>query len=66
MLGRKREPLAKVRDFSEIELLIIERIMGVCVDLSGNKCENVVDLHPRLERIETKIRSLPRLFLRVK
>ena len=33
MLGGSGEPLAKVRDFSEIELLIIERIMGVCVDL---------------------------------
>ena len=49
----KRQPLAKVRDFSEIELLIIERIMGVCVDLLREPWENVVDLHPRLERIET-------------
>ena len=53
MLGGSGEPLAKVRDFSEIELLIIERIMGVCVDLLREPWENVVDLHPRLERIET-------------
>lgn len=53
MLGGGGEPLAKVRDFSEIELLIIERIMGVCVDLLREPWENVVDLHPRLERIET-------------
>ena len=53
MLGGNGEPLAKVRDFSEIELLIIERIMGVCVDLLREPWENVVDLHPRLERIET-------------
>ena len=53
MLGGSGEPLVKVRDFSEIELLIIERIMGVCVDLLREPWENVVDLHPRLERIET-------------
>ena len=53
MLGGSGEPLAKVRDFSEIELLIIERIMGVCVDLLREPWENVVDLHPRLDRIET-------------
>ena len=53
MLGGSGEPLAKIRDFSEIELLIIERIMGVCVDLLREPWENVVDLHPRLERIET-------------
>ena len=44
MLGGSGEPLAKVRDFSEIELLIIERIMGVCVDLLREPWENVVDL----------------------
>ena len=33
MLGGAGEPLDKVRDFSEIELLIIERIMNICVNL---------------------------------
>ncbi|MCR4694215.1 MAG: flagellar motor switch protein FliM [Pseudobutyrivibrio sp.] len=53
MLGGQGEPLDKVRDFSEIELLIIERVMTSCVDLLREPWENVVDLHPRLERIET-------------
>lgn len=53
MLGGQGTPLDKVRDFSEIELLIIERIMTVCVNLLREPWENVVDLHPRLERIET-------------
>lgn len=53
MLGGSGEPLSKSRDFSEIELLIIERIMGTCVDLLREPWQNVVDLHPRLERIET-------------
>ena len=53
MLGGEGEPLEKVRDFSEIELSIIERIMTVCVDLLREPWENVVDVSPRLERIET-------------
>ena len=51
MLGGEGEPLEKTREFSEIELLIIERILTVCVNLLHEPWENVV--HPRLERIET-------------
>ena len=53
MLGGAGEPLDKTREFSEIELLIIERILTVCVNLFREPWENVVDIHPRLERIET-------------
>lgn len=53
MLGGVGEPLDKVRDFSEIELLLIERIMTSCVELLREPWENVLDVHPRLERIET-------------
>nr|WP_330374339.1 hypothetical protein [Lachnobacterium bovis] len=53
MLGGRGEPLDKQRDFSEIELLIIERILVVCVNLLREPWENVEDIHPRLERIET-------------
>ena len=53
MLGGNGSPLEKPRDFTEIELLIIERIMTVCVNLLREPWENVADIHPRLERIET-------------
>ncbi len=53
MLGGRGDPMDKMRDFSEIELLIIERIMVVCINLLKEPWANVVDLHPRLERIET-------------
>lgn len=53
MLGGRGDPMDKVRDFSEIELLIIERIMIVCVNLLQEPWENVLEIHPRLERIET-------------
>ncbi len=53
MLGGVGEPLDKSRDFSEIELLILERILIVCIELLSEPWQNVVEIHPRLERIET-------------
>ncbi len=53
MLGGTGVPLEKSRDFSEIELLIIERIINVCTNLLREPWQNVVEIHPRLERIET-------------
>ena len=53
MLGGRGDTLDKTREFSEIELLIIERILIVCVNLLVEPWENVVDIHPHLERIET-------------
>jgi len=53
MLGGKGEPMEKVREFSEIELLIIERIFVVCVNLLHEPWQNVLEIHPKLERIET-------------
>ena len=53
MLGGKGETIDKMREFSEIELLIIERIFIVCVNLLHEPWQNVLDIHPRLERIET-------------
>lgn len=53
MLGGRGDSLDKVREFSEIELLIIEKILNVCVNQLIEPWENVVDIKPRLERIET-------------
>lgn len=53
MLGGKGEALEKVREYSEIELLILERIFVVCVNLLHEPWQNVVEITPRLERIET-------------
>lgn len=53
MLGGAGTPLDKTREFSEIELLLIERIYNVCVNLLIEPWENVCELTPRLERIET-------------
>ena len=53
MLGGYGEPLEKLRDFSEIELNILERIFSICVNMLREPWENVVEIEPRLERIET-------------
>lgn len=53
MLGGKGLPLEKARDFSEIELLILERIFNVAVNLLEEPWESVCKVEPRLERIET-------------
>ena len=53
MLGGGGAPLDKSREFSEIELTIIERIFNVFTDLLREPWSNVIELAPRLIRIET-------------
>lgn len=53
MLGGSGNPLDKAREFTEIELIIIERIVNVCTNLLIEPWGSVVDIEPRLERIET-------------
>ena len=53
MLGGEGNPLDKSRDFTEIELVIIERIFTVVTNLMSEPWANVVKLTPRLTRIET-------------
>ncbi len=53
MLGGMGVPLDKAREFSEIELLILERIYNVCASLLEEPWANVCEVMPRLERIET-------------
>lgn len=53
MLGGVGQPLEKNREFTEIELTIIERIMVVCTNLLVEPWQSVQQLEPVLERIET-------------
>ncbi|MDD7403892.1 MAG: flagellar motor switch protein FliM [Butyribacter sp.] len=53
MLGGFGAPLEKSRDFTEIELVILERIIEICTNLLVEPWESVVAIEPRLERIET-------------
>lgn len=53
LLGGEGVALEKKREFSEIELTIVERVLNVCVDLLRDPWKNVANVQPRLERIET-------------
>lgn len=53
MLGGAGLPLEKNRDFSEIELSILDKILVICMGLFREPWKNVVSLDPFLERIET-------------
>lgn len=53
MLGGQGTPLEKNRDFSEIELSIIEKILVVAMQLLREPWKNVLDINPVLDRLET-------------
>lgn len=53
MLGGEGNPLEKSRDFTEIELVIVERIFTVIANQLMEPWANVVKLEPRLTHIET-------------
>jgi len=53
MLGGQGNPLDKSREFSEIEMTIIEKIMIICMQLLREPWKNVVELNPVMDRIET-------------
>ncbi len=53
MLGGTGATLDKMRDFSEIEMTIVQRILIMMVNLLHEPWKNVVDISPLLQRVET-------------
>lgn len=53
ILGGRGLPMQKIREFTEIELAIIERVLIQLLNLMREPWQNVIDIRPRLERIET-------------
>ncbi len=53
MLGGDGVPLSKSRDFSEIELVIIQKILIAMTQLLRDPWKNVVSIEPMLSRMET-------------
>lgn len=53
MLGGEGAPLEKDRDFSEIELVLFERIFNVCLNLLVEPWQSVTEINPKLEKLET-------------
>lgn len=53
ILGGRGETLQKLRDFSEIEKILLERIIYQLLGFLKEPWENVLDLNPKLDKIET-------------
>ncbi|MDR2045091.1 MAG: flagellar motor switch protein FliM [Clostridium sp.] len=53
MLGGAGSPLERSRDFSEIELTIIQKMMTLFTQLLRDPWKNIADLSPFLRRVET-------------
>lgn len=53
ILGGKGSSMERVREFTEIELAIIERIIVQILNLMREPWENVISIRPRLDKIET-------------
>lgn len=53
ILGGKGSPMDKIREFTEVELAIVERIIIQVLNLMREPWENVIAVRPRLEKIET-------------
>lgn len=53
ILGGKGAPMERIREFTEVELAIVERIIVQILNLMREPWENVIAIRPRLEKIET-------------
>lgn len=53
MLGGAGVPLEKSREFSEIEMTIIEKLLVMFTQLLREPWKNVIDISPVLQRLET-------------
>ena len=53
MLGGSGAPLEKNRDFSEIEMIIMEKILVMLTQLLREPWKNVIEISPLLNRMET-------------
>lgn len=53
ILGGKGEAVERLRGFTEIEISIVERIIIQILNLMREPWETIVDIRPRLEKIET-------------
>lgn len=55
MLGGSGAPLEKSREFSQIELTILEKVMALFTQLMQEPWKNVIEISPILNRLETNV-----------
>jgi flagellar motor switch protein FliM len=53
ILGGPGTGLRKMREFSEVEKILLERVMSQIINYLPEPWENVISIRPRLEKIET-------------
>lgn len=53
ILGGKGKTLEKMREFTEIEHVILEKIVSQLIELLVEPWSNIIELNPSLEKIET-------------
>ncbi|WP_045175657.1 flagellar motor switch protein FliM [Anaerocellum danielii] len=53
VLGGFGKGIDKIRTFTEIELVLLERLLQQLINYFQEAWENIIDLRPRLEKIET-------------
>ncbi|WP_058485164.1 flagellar motor switch protein FliM [Defluviitalea phaphyphila] len=53
ILGGKGSAIDKIREFTEIERILLERIVAQLLNLLKEPWENVLEINPKLEKIET-------------
>lgn len=53
ILGGRCENIKKTREFTEIEKILLERVVSQLVSYLVEPWENVCDINPRLEKLET-------------
>lgn len=53
LLGGSGNPFKNNREFSDIELSIVEKIFNICVELMPESWQNVIEIKPVIERVET-------------
>lgn len=53
ILGGQGQSLSKIREYTEIEKILLERVIQQFVNLLPEPWENVISLEPLLEKIET-------------
>jgi flagellar motor switch protein FliM len=55
VLGGGGAGLEKVRGFTDVEIVLVEKMMKGFVDMMQEPWETIIDIQPRLEKIETNV-----------
>ena len=55
VLGGFGKGVEKIRDFTEVEMVLVEKMMKNFAEVMKEPWENIIDINPKLEKIETNV-----------